>query len=645
MRCPTCSALNPDGTSACASCGSPMEGAAPATGAFVPVLPSLPPNSRLKNGAFAVKDVLGQGGFGITYKGGDLQLRRYVAIKEFFPFGAQRQHTTVFPPSGVTEDVYAQAKRGFVQEAMTLAKFNHSGIVRVFGAFEENNTAYMVMELLEGQSLQKRLEEKGVLPEKTAVRLIAQAGEALSVIHEAKMLHRDIKPDNIMLVKGAGGDASTREERAVLIDFGTAREFAANKTKTMTAMVTHGYAPLEQYGKQAKFGPYTDVYALGATLYHCLTGQLPVSVMDRMAGVELKSPEQVNPNISRAVSEAVMHALQVKAPDRPQTVAEWIPELTRAKAQVADGASTRTTLLPDNAPQNAPVPAQPATGAGNQSHSRTCQHCGAGMSFYMTICPSCRKSNADPTGSAPAPHDSFAWPDRQESAFEKSVSRVSELRVADSGNRDFAVDRRPHLAGRRALPKRLARFRGAVGAGRVENARSESADAGRSSSGSERIRRRNTEPTSRRLRGHSPLSGRRRRRSQAASDAARTGFISRKSSPTLLSQPTSARRSRAPPSPASISACATPAAAHTSPRCRFRASVATFIVGALSPTTISSIPSACRRRCKVSRRTARPIPGRLRPIETKRPASTRRAQTESKRALHNSARRNAVGIA
>ena len=116
--------------------------------------------TRLQNASFAIGDVLGQGGFGITYKGGDLKLRRLVAIKEFFPYGAQRQGTTVHAPSGVTADAYAQSRKGFVQEAMTLARFNHPGIVRVFGAFEENNTAYMVMELLEGQSLQQRLDTK-----------------------------------------------------------------------------------------------------------------------------------------------------------------------------------------------------------------------------------------------------------------------------------------------------------------------------------------------------------------------------------------------------------------------------------------------------------------------------------------------------
>ena len=134
------------------------------------------------------------------------------------------------------------------------------------------------------------------------------------------MLHRDIKPDNIMLCD---------DGRVVLIDFGTAREFAAGHTRSMTAMLTVGYAPLEQYGKQAKFGPYTDVYALGATLYHALTGQCPTAATDRVSGVPLSPPHRMRLDgkelpISRPVSEAVMWALELRAADRPQTMRDFL---------------------------------------------------------------------------------------------------------------------------------------------------------------------------------------------------------------------------------------------------------------------------------------------------------------------------------
>ena len=320
MFCPTCGKENVGGATSCAACGAAL-GANPITGDAVPFSPSLQPGAKLQNGAFTVGKVLGQGGFGITYKGGDMQLRRYVAIKEFFPQGCARHLQTVQPTGGMAAGDYQNVKAKFLEEARVLARFNHPGIARVFTTFEENNTAYMVMEMLEGKTLQKRLEEKGALPEKEAVSIIEKVGEALITVHAANLIHRDLKPDNIML---------TDDGRVVLIDFGTARAFAAGKTVHQTAMLTPGYAPLEQYGQSAKFGAYSDVYALGATLYHCLTGQLPPPATDRATGVELKSPEQVNPYVHREVSNAVMAAMQLKADARPQTIKEFLDALKGA---------------------------------------------------------------------------------------------------------------------------------------------------------------------------------------------------------------------------------------------------------------------------------------------------------------------------
>ena len=159
----------------------------------------------------------------------------------------------------------------------------------VYGTFEENNTAYMVMELLRGKTLGQLVEERGPLPEAEAIGYIRRVGEALIVVHEASLLHRDLKPDNIML---------TGDGEVVLIDFGTARAFAAGKTGRMTTMVTPGYAPLEQYGQSVRFGPFTDVYALAATLYHVLTGQMPAPATDRASGVDLVPPRTLNPAVS-----------------------------------------------------------------------------------------------------------------------------------------------------------------------------------------------------------------------------------------------------------------------------------------------------------------------------------------------------------
>src|ERR671934_342718 len=139
---------------------------------------------------------------------------------------------------------------------------------------------------------------------------------ALAMVHAAGMLHRDVKPENVMV---------TADGRAVLLDFGWARAFAAGKTSRMTAIVTHGYAPLEQYAQSgARFGPFTDVYALGALLYHLLTGEPPAPATDRALGAALASPRQRKPEISARVSDAVMAALALRASERPQTVEAFL---------------------------------------------------------------------------------------------------------------------------------------------------------------------------------------------------------------------------------------------------------------------------------------------------------------------------------
>ncbi|RYX81161.1 zinc-ribbon domain-containing protein, partial [bacterium] len=316
ITCPTCGAQNPPGATTCSSCGTALQNLGATTNA--PHSVALPRDTQLRNGNYVVGPVLGQGGFGITYKAGDMNLRRFVAIKEFFPFGAGRNRGTVQPTGGMTQASYEETKKKFLEEARTLARFNHPAIVRVYSVWEENNSAYMAMEFLEGKTLQKLVEEKGSIPEKAAVAHIKSVAEALESVHATGLIHRDIKPDNICV---------TDDGRTVLIDFGTARAFAAGKTVKQTAMLTPGYAPLEQYGQQARFGAFSDVYALGATLYHCLTGRMPAPATDRISGVEVQTPEQVNPAISPGVSRAVMHAMQIKASDRPQTMKEFVTEL------------------------------------------------------------------------------------------------------------------------------------------------------------------------------------------------------------------------------------------------------------------------------------------------------------------------------
>ncbi|MEO1006665.1 MAG: serine/threonine-protein kinase [Cyanobacteria bacterium J06638_38] len=276
----------------------------------------LSPGSCLASGEYQIDRPLGQGGFGITYQGRDTRLNRAVAVKEFFPEGCWREGSTVISAGRWNSDTYSNAKQKFLLEGQTLGQFNHPGIVQVFYYFEENNTAYMVMEYLRGKTLAELLKQRrGKLSEAKAIEYIEQAGVALEILHQAQFLHRDIKPDNIMLAD---------DGRVVLIDFGAARDFTSNATTRYTTMLTPGYAPLEQYGRALKYGAFTDIYALGSTLYHLLIGKAPVSAIERAAGVELKTVKQIAPEISSHVSQAIAKAMVMDVTKRLQSVREFL---------------------------------------------------------------------------------------------------------------------------------------------------------------------------------------------------------------------------------------------------------------------------------------------------------------------------------
>ncbi len=347
MLCPVCQTPNPDGALVCAACGSPLDLAG---AALEPLAPALAPRTPLRGGAFVVEELLGAGGFGLTYRAREVALGREVAVKEFFPFGSTRQGGQVLPPRGVTEAEWAHELAAFRDEAATLARFSHPSIVRAFGVWAEAGTAYFAMEFLRGESLGHRLANGGPLPTDEALGIIYTVGEALSRVHEAGLLHRDIKPDNILLCEG----------RAVLIDFGTAREFAPDRTTPMTQLLTPGYAPLEQYGRRARFGPFTDVYALAATLYHALCGDPPPPSPDRASGVSLPPLNERNPLISMQLARAVAGALEIPAPKRPQTVTAWLQELRAAQRPAPAPAPKAPTSLIPSATSLIPSPV-PAT--------------------------------------------------------------------------------------------------------------------------------------------------------------------------------------------------------------------------------------------------------------------------------------------
>ena len=282
----------------------------------------------LGNGHYMLGPLLGRGSFGITYRGLDQRLNRDVAIKEYFPEGSVRHAGTIVPPASLGRDGYETERRHFIEEAQVLARFKRSGIVTVYEVFEENDTAYMVMEHIAGRTLVEVLKQRGrPLPPADAVRYVLAVADALATVHDQHLLHRDVKPGNIMV---------TTEDRAVLIDFGAARHFELNQhTSMMTAIGTPGYAPLEQWGTSGRFGPTSDVYSLAATLYHLLTGQMPPSAADRATNETLVPPHELDRAIPASLSGAIVCALSVRKDDRPQTMAAFAASLRDARSNAA----------------------------------------------------------------------------------------------------------------------------------------------------------------------------------------------------------------------------------------------------------------------------------------------------------------------
>jgi serine/threonine protein kinase len=293
--------------------------------------PHLLSSGHLLYNRYTIQQTLGQGGFGITYLAIDQKLEQEVCIKELFISGnSTRGANMTVQSQGHSSFSFQEFVDRFIQEARQLVKFQHPNIVRVIDIFEENDTAYMVMEYVKGETLKQQIQQKGILAEKEAMQLISQLMEAVESVHSKGMLHRDIKPDNILISK---------EGRVVLIDFGSAREFAEGKTTHQTAMITPGYAPPEQYSERAKRGPFTDIYALGATLYNLLTGEKPIASTDR-SFEELVPPHQLNSKISLQVSNAILKAMELRPDDRFQSIAS-MKEAMNAPAPTGSSNSTK----------------------------------------------------------------------------------------------------------------------------------------------------------------------------------------------------------------------------------------------------------------------------------------------------------------
>ncbi|ACC81998.1 serine/threonine protein kinase [Nostoc punctiforme] len=257
----------------------------------------------LQDGKYTLIQEIGRGGFGITFKATHHYLGQEVVMKTINE--RLRQHPD-----------FAKFERQFQDEARRLATCIHPNIVRVSDFFVEAGLPYMVMEYIRGETLGDAFVLPGItLPEATAIHYIRQIGAALQVVHNNGLLHRDVKPDNIILRQGT--------QEVVLIDFGIAREFNGGVRQTHTGLVSEGYSPIEQYLTQAPRTPATDVYGLAATLYALLTAQVPMPALLRDRE-QMPSPRELQPHLSAAVNQAIMRGMAVESRFRPATVAEWL---------------------------------------------------------------------------------------------------------------------------------------------------------------------------------------------------------------------------------------------------------------------------------------------------------------------------------
>ncbi|MCR5576697.1 MAG: protein kinase [Oscillospiraceae bacterium] len=297
---------------------------------------ALHPGSIL-NGRYILGHVLGQGGFGITYIAWDDRMKERVAIKEYFPAEfAGRTGVSVQVYSGDRAESFAYGKAQFLEEAKTLAAFiGDSHIVRIYSYFEENGTAYFCMEYVDGLPLDKYMAAKGGrLSPAEANRLLLPLTESLAAVHAKGVVHRDIAPDNILV---------TSDGTAKLIDFGAARYSTGEKSKSLDVILKHGFAPYEQYMRRGRQGPWTDVYALGATWYYALTGKVPPEAVERRDEDTLVSPSALGVEIDTASEQALLKALAVTAPERFQSMGEFRSTLLEAGG--ADTEAERERVL------------------------------------------------------------------------------------------------------------------------------------------------------------------------------------------------------------------------------------------------------------------------------------------------------------
>lgn len=297
----------------------------------------LRPGVFLRHGTYRIERVLGQGGFGITYLATDTALEKKVAIKEFFPKDyCDRESTTSHVTLGTqsANEFVHKLKAKFLKEARNIAKFDYSGIIKIHAAFEENNTAYYVMDYIEGMSLSEMVKRYGPLSEDRALEYIIKVGRALEYVHSNKINHLDVKPANIMVRRS--------DDMPILIDFGLSKQYDSegHQTSTTPTGISHGYAPIEQYndGGVKEFSPQTDLYSLAATLYYILSGVTPPQAT-KLFEDELTFPATIPTNLIPVISKAMASGRK----KRHKSISEFINDI--------NGGNEETRIKPTPKPE------------------------------------------------------------------------------------------------------------------------------------------------------------------------------------------------------------------------------------------------------------------------------------------------------
>lgn len=319
-RCLNCMEIYDEKYDVCPYCGF-VKGTLPA------VASHLTPGVVIAD-RYIIGTVIGYGGFGVTYQAWDEELGIKIAIKEYYPNGLVNRTpgtTDLIILGGEKKVQYEAGLQRFLQEARTMAKFGKEpNIVHVYGFLEENNTAYIIMEYLEGVTLKEYVTQfpEQKMPVEDALNIIKEVGKALSAIHKGKVVHRDISPDNIFICVG---------NKVKLLDFGAARLSSGEKTQTLSVVLKPGYAPPEQYRSKSRQGPRTDIYALAATLYKLLTGKLPVESLDRLVEDTLEKPSELNPEVPSWLDSVILTGMAKNMEVRFSSVDKFVEALDHGK--------------------------------------------------------------------------------------------------------------------------------------------------------------------------------------------------------------------------------------------------------------------------------------------------------------------------